>query len=93
MHRGGSARRVPVGYAARRHARARRRLPMRNLTLRGLRVFEAAATTGGFSRAGELMGMSQSAVSQQIRQLEDELGARLFDTLARPIRWVWPKTR
>ncbi len=59
---------------------------MRNLTLRGLRVFEAAATTGGFSRAGELMGMSQSAVSQQIRQLEDELGTRLFDTLARPIR-------
>jgi len=59
---------------------------VRNLTLRGLRVFEAAATTGGYSRAGELMGMSQSAVSQQIRQLEDELGTRLFDTLARPIR-------
>ncbi len=59
---------------------------MRNLTLRGLRVFEAAATTGSFSRAGELMGMTQSAVSQQIRQLEDELGTRLFDTQARPIR-------
>jgi len=59
---------------------------MRNLTLRSLRVFEAAATTGGYSRAGELLGMTQSAVSQQIRQLEDELGARLFDTQARPIR-------
>lgn len=59
---------------------------MRNLTLRGLRVFEAAASTGSYSRAGELMGMTQSAVSQQIRQLEDEVGQRLFDTQARPIR-------
>lgn len=59
---------------------------MRNLTLRGLRVFEAAAATGSFSRAGELMVMTQSAVSQQIRQLEEELGTRLFDTQARPIR-------
>lgn len=60
--------------------------PMRHLTLRSLRVFEAAATTGAYSRAGELMGMTQSAVSQQIRQLEDETGTRLFDTQARPIR-------
>jgi DNA-binding transcriptional LysR family regulator len=59
---------------------------MRNLTLRSLRVFEAAAATGSFSRAGEQMGMTQSAVSQQIRQLEDEVGAKVFDTHARPIR-------
>lgn len=59
---------------------------MRHLTLRGLRVFEAAATTGSYSRAGELMGMTQSAVSQQIRQLEEEVGTRLYDTQARPIR-------
>ncbi|MBI5255517.1 MAG: LysR family transcriptional regulator [Burkholderiales bacterium] len=59
---------------------------MRNLTLRGLRAFEAAATTASFSRAGELMNMTQSAVSQQIRLLEDEVGTRLFDTQARPIR-------
>ncbi len=59
---------------------------MRNLTLRGLRVFEAAAATASFSRAGELMAMTQSAVSQQIRQLETEVGTRLFDTQARPIR-------
>jgi DNA-binding transcriptional LysR family regulator len=57
-----------------------------NWTLRGLRVFEAAAATSSYSRAGELLGMTQSAVSQQIRQLEDELGQRLFDTQARPIR-------
>jgi DNA-binding transcriptional LysR family regulator len=59
---------------------------MRNLTLRGLRVFEAAASTGSYSRAAELLGLTQSAVSQQIRQLEDEVGSRLFDTHARPIR-------
>lgn len=59
---------------------------MRNLTLRGLRVFEAVAATGSFSRAGEQMGMTQSAVSQQIRQLEEEIGAKVFDTQARPIR-------
>ncbi len=59
---------------------------MRNLTLRGLRVFEAAATTGSYSRAGDLLGMTQSAVSQQIKQLEDETALRLFDTQARPIR-------
>lgn len=59
---------------------------MRSLTLRGLRVFEAAATTVSFSRAGELLGMTQSAVSQQIRLLEDDIGNRLFDTQARPIR-------
>ena len=59
---------------------------MSNLTLRGLRVLEAAATAGSYSRGGELLGMTQSAVSQQIRQLEDEIGTRLFDTHARPIK-------
>lgn len=32
---------------------------MRDLTLRGLRVLEAAATTGNFTRAGELIDMTQ----------------------------------
>ena len=59
---------------------------MRNLTLRSLHVFEAAASALSYSRAGELLGMTQSAVSQQIRQLEDEVGTRLFDTQSRPIR-------
>ncbi len=59
---------------------------MRNVTLRGLRIFEAATTTGSFLKAAELMNITQSAVSQNIRQLEDEIGSRLFDTQARPIR-------
>lgn len=59
---------------------------MRELTLRSLRVFEAAASARSFSRGAELLGMTQSAVSQQIRSLEDEVGVRLFDTQARPIQ-------
>lgn len=59
---------------------------MRNVSLRALRAFEAVAAASSFSRGSELLGVTQSAVSQQIRALEEELGARLFDTLARPIR-------
>lgn len=59
---------------------------MRDLTLRSLRVFDAAASASSFSRAAEVMGMTQSAVSQQIRVLEEEVKARLFDTQARPIQ-------
>ncbi len=58
---------------------------MKNLTLRSLRTFEAVASTGSFTRAAELFDISQSAVSQQIRQLDQEVGAALFDTQARPV--------
>ena len=59
---------------------------MRDVTLRGLRVFEAVAAASSVSRGADAMGITQSAASQQIRSLEDEIGARLFDTQARPIR-------
>lgn len=59
---------------------------MRDVTLRGLRIFEAVAAAASVSRGAELMGMTQSAASQQIRTLEEEVGSRLFDTQARPIR-------
>lgn len=59
---------------------------MRDLTLRSLRIFDAAASTSSFSRAAEMLGMTQSAVSQHIRVLEDEVKVKLFDTQARPIR-------
>lgn len=48
------------------------------LNLRTLRVFEAVAQHGSFSRAAEVLAMSQPAVSLQIRQLETELGVTLF---------------
>jgi DNA-binding transcriptional LysR family regulator len=43
-----------------------------------LRVFRSAARSGGFTKAGELLNLSQSTVSQHIRQLEEEVGGRLF---------------
>jgi len=43
-----------------------------------LRCFDAAAQTGSFTRAGALLGLTQSAVSRQIAKLEAMQGARLF---------------
>lgn len=47
-------------------------------SLNWLRVFEAAARTENFARAAELLNMSTSAVSQQIKALESHLGEPLF---------------
>jgi len=47
--------------------------------LNQLRTFEAAARYQSFSIAAEELRVSQAAVSQQMRQLEDYLGAILFD--------------
>ncbi|NRG19457.1 transcriptional regulator GcvA [Rhizobiales bacterium] len=46
--------------------------------LAALRAFEAAARHQSFTRAGEELGMTQAAVSYQIKVLEDRLGAPLF---------------
>lgn len=48
-----------------------------------LRTFVALAELGNFSRTGERVGLSQSAVSRHIRGLEDALGVRLFERLGR----------
>ncbi|HEX6091787.1 MAG TPA: LysR family transcriptional regulator, partial [Dongiaceae bacterium] len=48
-----------------------------------LRVFHAVAEAGSFTRAGDALGMSQSAVSRQIGALEDSAAAPLFHRHAR----------
>ncbi|MGD0297158.1 MAG: LysR family transcriptional regulator [Bryobacteraceae bacterium] len=48
------------------------------MDLHQLRVFQAAVKSGGFTRAGESLHLSQSTVSQHIQQLEEELGCPLF---------------
>ncbi len=48
------------------------------MDLHQLRVFQAAIKTGGFTRAGEALHLSQSTVSQHIKLLEEELGCSLF---------------
>ncbi|HLX81542.1 MAG TPA: transcriptional regulator GcvA [Burkholderiales bacterium] len=51
------------------------RLPSLDL----LNGFEAAARLLSFTKAGEELHLSQSAVSRQIQELEDQLGVRLFE--------------
>lgn len=50
-----------------------------------LRGFEAAARHLSFTRAGAELHLTQSAVSRQVRQLEDQLGVRLFDRRTRSL--------
>jgi DNA-binding transcriptional LysR family regulator len=49
-----------------------------NLHIDFLRTFIAVADTKGFTRAGNLVNRSQSAVSMQIKRLEEEIGKPLF---------------
>ncbi len=51
-----------------------------------IRYFCAVAKTGSFTRAAEREHVAQPSLSQQVRKLEDELGARLFDRLGRSVR-------
>jgi len=51
-----------------------------------LTTFLEVAKLGNFSRAGEKVFLSQSAVSAQIRQLEQEYGARLLDRSGKRVR-------
>ncbi len=48
-----------------------------------LRIFHAVADAGSLTHAGEALQLSQSAVSRQIRGLEESLGATLFHRHAR----------
>lgn len=62
-------------------------------SLNALRAFEAAARLGGFAAAGEELSVSPGAVSALVRQLEDDLGAALFDRQARGVRLTALGTR
>ncbi|MEW7311823.1 LysR family transcriptional regulator [Buttiauxella gaviniae] len=56
-----------------------------NYSLRQLKVFVAVAHAGSFSRAGEQIGLSQSAVSHSVKELESELGVKLLDRTTREV--------
>lgn len=53
-------------------------MPLSLPPLNALRAFEAAARTGSYVAAGKELGVSPAAVSQQVRNLEDFLGKKLF---------------
>ena len=53
-------------------------MPRRLPPLNALRAFEVAARSENFTRAAEELGVSQVAVSQQVKSLEAALGLKLF---------------
>ena len=57
-----------------------------NVTLRQLRAFIAVAEAQHFTRAAERLDISQSSVSTLVRELEENLGLRLFDRHTRMLR-------
>lgn len=59
---------------------------MKGITLRGIEVFEALADSGSVAVAAQITGLSQPAVSQQMRNLEKALGVDLVDHGKRPMR-------
>lgn len=56
------------------------------LTLRHYRIFRAVAETGSFTRAAQMLYVTQSAVSHTIRELEEASGVTLFDRLSRRVQ-------
>ncbi|WP_195822295.1 LysR substrate-binding domain-containing protein [Roseobacter sp. MH60115] len=54
--------------------------------LAAVRVFEAAARYGNFTAAASELGMTQAAVSYQIKVLEDRVGASLFHRQPRGVQ-------
>jgi DNA-binding transcriptional LysR family regulator len=59
------------------------------MELRHLRYFTAVAEHGGIGRTAQILHVSQSAISEQIRDLELELGVSLFDRKNRRIRLTY----
>ncbi|WP_416916392.1 MAG: LysR substrate-binding domain-containing protein [Roseicyclus sp.] len=59
---------------------------MNNITLKQLRYVDALARHGHFGQAAEVCAVTQPALSMQIKELEEGLGARLFERGARQVR-------
>lgn len=55
------------------------------MEIRNLKTFLKVASTGNFTHAAKELGYSQSNVSAQIAQLEEEIGAPLFNRIGRRI--------
>ena len=53
-------------------------VPLRNIDVALARAFVATAETGGMTAAGRLLNLTQGAVSQQIKRLEELLQKELF---------------
>ncbi|PHQ63318.1 MAG: LysR family transcriptional regulator [Sphingobium sp.] len=58
---------------------------MQTENLRGLNAFVAVAREGSFTRAAARLGVSQSALSQTVRALEERVGIRLLNRTTRNV--------
>lgn len=58
---------------------------LRQVTLRQLQIFLAAAEHSSFARAAELLGLTQPAVSMQMSQLAESVGMALFEKRGRSL--------
>ncbi len=56
-----------------------------NITIRQFQIFEAAAQHLSYTRAAELLHLSQPAVSMQIKQLENEVQVPLFERIGKKL--------
>jgi DNA-binding transcriptional LysR family regulator len=59
---------------------------LQRLDIRSLRVFEAVASGGSLSAAAQSLGVTQSAISQAVMQIEETLGAKVLDRTRRPLK-------
>ena len=57
-------------------------------SLDGLRTLQAVAEAGSFLRAGEALGLTQSAVSRAVARVEERVGVRIFRRTARSISFT-----
>ena len=51
------------------------------MDLKNLRTFQTVVQEGGFNKAAEKLNYTQSTITFQINQLEQELGLRLFEKI------------
>jgi LysR family transcriptional regulator, cyn operon transcriptional activator len=56
------------------------------MLLRHIRYLKTVAELGSFTRAAQALHVSQPALSQQIKQMEDRIGAQLLDRTGRIVR-------
>lgn len=57
-----------------------------NFQIDYLRTFTALAETKNFTKTGKLVNLSQSAVSMQIKRLENEVGKPIFDRIGKTVK-------
>ncbi len=56
---------------------------MHNLNLRHLRYFWAVASNGSIVRASEVLHLTPQTISGQLKELEEQIGSKLFEKAGR----------